>query len=58
VRRLAPRIPLFGCLVPADQAGKRGQGRFPQQMGYELDAAEDMLEGRLEKEVTPRSATG
>ena len=28
------------------------------QMDYELDAAEDMLEGRLEKEVTPRSATG
>lgn len=28
------------------------------QMDYELDMAEDMLEGRLEKEVTPRSATG
>jgi addiction module HigA family antidote len=28
------------------------------QMDYELDVAEDMLEGRLEKEVTPRSATG
>jgi addiction module HigA family antidote len=27
------------------------------QMDYELDVAEDMLEGRLEKEVTPRSAT-
>ncbi len=26
------------------------------QMDYELDVAEDMLEGRLEKEVTPRSA--
>jgi addiction module HigA family antidote len=28
------------------------------QMDYELDIAEDMLEGRLEKEVTPRSAAG
>jgi addiction module HigA family antidote len=28
------------------------------QMDYKLDVAEDMLEGRLEKEVTPRSATG
>jgi addiction module HigA family antidote len=28
------------------------------QMDYELDVAEDTLEGRLEKEVKPRSATG
>ena len=28
------------------------------QMDYELDVAEDMLEGRLAKEVTPISATG
>jgi len=28
------------------------------QMDYELDVAEDMLEGRLDKEVTPMSATG
>ena len=28
------------------------------QMDYELDVAEDMLEGRLEKEITPMSATG
>jgi len=28
------------------------------QMDYELDMAEDMLEGRLEKEVTPMSGTG
>jgi addiction module HigA family antidote len=28
------------------------------QMDYELDLAEDMLEGRLEKEVTPMLATG
>ncbi len=28
------------------------------QMDYELDVAEDMLEGRLEKEVTPMSAMG
>lgn len=28
------------------------------QMDYELDVAEDMLEGRLEKEVTPMSAAG
>ena len=28
------------------------------QMDYELDVAEDMLEGRLEKEVKPMSATG
>jgi len=28
------------------------------QMDYELDVAEDMLEGRLEKEITPRSARG
>jgi plasmid maintenance system antidote protein VapI len=28
------------------------------QMDYELDVAEDMLEGRLEKEVTPRLSTG
>jgi len=27
-------------------------------MDYELDVAEDMLEGRLEKEVTSMSATG
>jgi len=27
------------------------------QMDYELDVAEDMLGGRLEKEVTPKSAT-
>jgi addiction module HigA family antidote len=31
---------------------------FGLQMDYELGVAEDMLEGRLEKEVTPRSATG
>ena len=28
------------------------------QMDYELDVAEDTLEGRLEKEVTPMSAKG
>jgi len=28
------------------------------QMDYELDMAEDMLEGRLEKEVTPMLSTG
>jgi addiction module HigA family antidote len=28
------------------------------QMDYELDMAEDALEGRLEKEITPRSAAG
>ena len=28
------------------------------QMDYELDVAEDTLEGRLEKEVTPMSAIG
>jgi len=28
------------------------------QMDYELDLAEDKLEGRLEKEVIPMSATG
>jgi len=28
------------------------------QMDYELDMAEDMLQGRLEKEVTPMSVTG
>ena len=28
------------------------------QMDYELDVAEDTLEGRLEKEVTPMSASG
>ena len=28
------------------------------QMDYELDVAEDMLEGRLEKEVTPMLSTG
>jgi len=28
------------------------------QMDYELDVAVDMLEGRLEKEITPISATG
>ena len=28
------------------------------QMDYELDVAEDLLEGRLKKEVTPLSATG
>ncbi|MDI7260975.1 MAG: HigA family addiction module antitoxin [Thermodesulfobacteriota bacterium] len=28
------------------------------QMDYELDVAEDMLEGRLEKEVTPMFSTG
>jgi addiction module HigA family antidote len=28
------------------------------QMDYELDVAEDRLEGRLEKEITPMSATG
>jgi addiction module HigA family antidote len=28
------------------------------QMDYELDMAEDSLEGRLEKEITPMSATG
>ena len=28
------------------------------RMDYELDVAVDMLEGRLEKEVTPKSATG
>ncbi len=28
------------------------------QMDYELNVAEDLLEGRLEKEITPMSATG
>ena len=28
------------------------------QMDYELDMAEDILEGRLEKEITPMSVTG
>jgi addiction module HigA family antidote len=28
------------------------------QMDYELDMAEDTLEGRLEKEITPMSVTG
>jgi addiction module HigA family antidote len=28
------------------------------QMDYELDMAEDMLQGRLEKEITPMSVTG
>jgi len=28
------------------------------QMDYELDVAEDMLEGRIEKEVIPMSAAG
>src|SRR4030042_1198697 len=28
------------------------------QMDYELDVAEDTLEGRLEKEITPMSVTG
>ena len=28
------------------------------QMDYELDVAEDTLEGRLEKEITPMSASG
>ena len=28
------------------------------QMDYELDVAEDLLERRIEKEVTPMSATG
>jgi len=28
------------------------------QMDYELDVAEDSLEGRIEKEVTPMAATG
>jgi addiction module HigA family antidote len=28
------------------------------QMDYELDVAEDLLEGRLEKEITPMSAIG
>jgi len=28
------------------------------QMDYELDVAEDSLDGRIEKEVTPMAATG
>ena len=28
------------------------------QMDYELDLAEDALEGRLEEEITPRTASG
>src|SRR4030043_1459342 len=28
------------------------------QMDYELDVAEDMLEGRLEKKITPKPAQG
>jgi len=28
------------------------------QMDYELDVAQDSLEGRIEKEVTPMAATG
>jgi len=28
------------------------------QMDYELDVAENMLEGRIEKEIKPMSATG
>jgi len=34
------------------------QFRLGLQMDCELDVAEDRLEGRLEKELTPMSATG
>ena len=51
--------------VTADTALRLSRyfGMSPQfwlglQMDYELDVAEDSLEGRIEKEVTPMAATG
>ena len=51
--------------VTADTALRLSRyfGMSPQfwlglQMDYELDVAEDLLEGRIEKEVTPMAATG
>ena len=51
--------------VTADTALRLSRyfGMSPQfwlglQMDYELDVAEDLLEGRIEQEVTPMSATG
>lgn len=51
--------------VTADTALRLSRyfGMSPQfwlglQMDYELDVAEDSLEGRIEKEVVPMSATG
>ncbi|MDP2647154.1 MAG: HigA family addiction module antitoxin [Desulfobacterales bacterium] len=51
--------------VTADTALRLSRyfGMSPQfwlglQMDYELDIAEDSLEGRIEKEVTPMAATG
>ena len=51
--------------VTADTALRLSRyfGMSPQfwlglQMDYELDVAQDSLEGRIEKEVSPMSATG
>lgn len=51
--------------VTADTALRLSRyfGMSPQfwlglQMDYELDVAEDSLEGRIEEEVTPMAATG
>ncbi len=51
--------------VTADTALRLGRyfGMSPQfwlglQMDYELDVAEDSMEGKIEREITPMSATG
>jgi len=42
---------------PANRLEKLRGERLGLQMDYELDVAEDMLKGRLKKEVIPMSAT-
>jgi plasmid maintenance system antidote protein VapI len=39
-------------------ADSQEQAWLGLQMDYELDVAEDSLEAKIEKEVTPMSATG
>ena len=46
----ALRLSRYFCMSPQFWLGL--------QMDYELDVAEDSLDGRIEKEVVPRSATG
>jgi hypothetical protein len=37
------KIPLFGCLFPADQAGKRGEGRFYGACQFNFEALNKFL---------------
>ena len=54
LERVIPLCPY----VPKSLSKMSPQFWLGLQMDYELDVAEDLLEGRLKKEIKPMSATG